>query len=251
MKIKTSLMALGACALLATANTSMAQDDDYMLRMNIIDVKIGHMTKFREGMAAYNACYSENDGDGSWTVWNNVVGGGDYYYMVGRMDAYAEMDEMDEATRACWSVIEEQVAPHVIDVRTRIAKRLGAWSGENQNTDVVELHHFRVAENRDFRQAVSAITTILKEADYEYMGVWYQYMHNSSNEPDYFVVDAYENFAAMDEDRPGAYRAVREAVGEERADELWEAFGDSLTDDWEYRNEVLSRINSLTMSQDD
>ncbi|MEN1727710.1 MAG: hypothetical protein AAGJ52_04645 [Pseudomonadota bacterium] len=254
MKLRNCMLALAAGSLMVSASTAVAdnhESDDYMLNMTIIDVKPGHMRPFREGMTAYNACYSENGGERSWSVWNNVTGSGDYYYMVSRMDAYAEMDEQNAATMACWSIIEEQVAPHVIEVESKITKRMGAWSAANQDVDVVELHHFRVAENSDFRAAVGAITAILSEAEYEHQGVWYEHLHNSSGQPDYFVVESYDNFAAMDEERSGAYRAVADAEGEERADELWADFRASLTDDWAYRNEVLRRVPSLAMTQGD
>ncbi len=252
MKIKISLLALSVCALLATSSATLAQDDDsYMLRMTRLDVKIGHMTKFREALAAYNTCYTENGGEGSWSTWTNVTGQGDYYYMVSRMANYAEMGEMDEAARTCWPTAEAEVAPHLIQVETRFAKYLAPWSGEQGDSDIVELHQFRVDNGSDFRAAVGEMTTILRESDYEHMGVWYENLHNSSNQPDYFVVERFADFAAMDDDRAGAYGAIVAAAGEEKADEIWAAFRDAMTDDWGYRNEVLSRVRSLDVNTGD
>jgi hypothetical protein len=91
----------------------------------------------------------------------------------------------------------------------------------------------------------------MKEAKYEHMGSWYDVIGSSSNEPDYFVVTHYDNFAAMDEDRTGPYNVVKEQAGEERADELWDQFGDSLKDDWEYFTVLLRRDTELSHSNDD
>ncbi|MCA1777871.1 MAG: hypothetical protein LC637_00380 [Xanthomonadaceae bacterium] len=98
---------------------------------------------------------------------------------------------------------------------------------------------------------VGAITSIMKEAEYEHMGTWYDVIGNDSNEPDYFVVSHYNNFAALDEDRVGAYKSVSDAAGEERADELWEQFGNALHDDWEYSSQLLRRDVELSHSGDD
>lgn len=249
MKIKKLCLAISAGMLLASSTSVLAQEDNaHMLRMVRLDVKVGHTSAFREAMRAYNDCYTENGGESSWSVWSNVTGAGDYYYLVSRMDNYAEMGEQDEASRECWPMAEEQIMPHISQFEARYARFMPDWSGEYSDSTVVELHQFRVEDGREFRETVGEITNILKEADHPHMGAWYRNLHSSSNQPNYFVVSRYADFAAMDEERPSAYRGVADAAGEERADELWDAFGDSLHEDWEYRSELLARIPSLDMN---
>jgi len=248
MTIKSILtLAAATTLMMASAQTTIAQENDrsYMLQITEVEAKIGHRSQFREGMEAYMACYEQNGGDRSWSTWNNVDGKGDTYHLVSRMDSWAELDTPDEASRACWSTIEESVAPHVSSVSSSFARHLPDWSGETENYNVVRLHKFRVGNAREFRENVGAITEILKDNDYDHLGVWYGVIGSDSSEPNYFVVESFDNFAAIDE-REGPYQALVNAVGEERADGLWNAFGDSLRDDGEYASDLLVRVPELS-----
>jgi len=249
MKISNSLLALGACAVLG-ASALAQEENDYILEVTEIGVKLGHDMKFREGVKAYMACYAENGGQGSWSVWRNVDGKGGVYHIVSDLANWAEMDTPDEAGRECWPTIEEQVSPHMTSVSTSFSRPMPEWSGDAEGYDVVRLHRFRVDDAELFQETVGAITSIMKESDYEHIGAWYDVINNDSNEPDYFVVAHYDNFAAMDEDRAGPYAVVAESGGEARADELWEQFGEALHDDWEYSSQLLRRDDELGHGDD-
>lgn len=246
-------LALSACVLLGGGTAALAQeeDDSYMLQITEVGVKIGHDSAFREAVKDYHACLEEHEDAGTWSTWSNVGGEGRQYHFVSRMDNWAEMDSPWEAGKACWPEHEEHLTPHVESVSTHYARHMADWSGEAEGYTVVRLHHFRVDDNSDFRDAVSAITGIMKEAEYEHLGTWYQNIGNDSTEPDYFVVAHYDNFAALDEDRAGPYDTVVKAAGEERADELWEQFGDALRDDWEYFTDMLRREDELSRLEED
>lgn len=252
MKTTTILRLAAITTLLAPAEAAIAQDSDksYMLQMTRIEVKVGHSSAFRDGFKAYMDCYEENDGQRNWSVWNNVDGSGDVYHLVSRRENWAELDTRDAASRECWSTIEESVAPHVTSVSSSFARHLPAWSGQAENYNVVRLHQFRVDESADFRETVGTIAGILKDSDYEHPGTWYSVIGSSSSEYDYFVVEHYENFAAMD-DRVSVHQALVNAVGQERTTELWDAFGDSLYDDAEYGSELLVRVPELSRTADD
>ena len=253
MKITKAILTLGASALLAASITAVAQDEDesYILQITEVDIKLGHVSQFREALKPYHACLIENDDDASWSAWRNVGGDGTTYHFVSDMANWAEMDASDEAAEACWSEHRENVFPHVASVSNSFARPMPDWSGDAEDYSVVRLHQFRVDDGEQFREAVGAITSILKEAEHEHLGSWYDMIGNSSNEPDYFVVSHYENFAAMDEERAGPYKVVSEYAGEERADELWQQFGDALQDDWEYFHDMLRRDTELSHSNED
>lgn len=252
MKITKTILALGASALLASSISAIAQDEDesYLLQVTEVGLKIGHVSAFREAVKSYQACLKENDADG-WSAWRNVNGDGTTYHFVSTMANWAEMDSPDEAGAACWPEHRENVTSHVSSISTTFNRHLAAWSGDNEGSTVVRLHEWRVEDGSAFRETVSAITSILRDAEYAYMGDWYDVIGNSSNEPGYFVVTHFDNFAAMDEDRGGAYNAVVEAAGEERADELWEQFGDALHDDWEYFTRILRRDAELSYTSEE
>jgi hypothetical protein len=108
MIIKLIFALAAATTLFASAQTTFAQDDErsYMLQITEIETRIGHGSKFREGMQAYIACYEDNGGEQNWSAWSNVDGRGDVYHLVSRMEKWAELDTPDEASRACWPTIE-------------------------------------------------------------------------------------------------------------------------------------------------
>lgn len=249
MKINRLLLALGATAVLGSGAV-LAQDDDesYILEMTEVGVKLGHTAKFREAVKPYNACVAENDADADWSAWRNVGGDGTTYHFVSTMANWAEMDASDEALESCWSEHMDSIMAHVDSVSTSFARPMAAWSGDAEGYDVVRLHQFRVDDGDLFRETVGAITSIMKEAEYEHLGYWYEMIGSSSGEPDYFVVSHYDNFAAMDEDRAGPYNVIKEQAGEERADELWGQFDDALRDDWEYFTMLLRRDSELSHS---
>lgn len=254
MKISKLLFALGAGTLLAAATNAFAQDDDedgHILEITKVDVEIGHEMKFREAVKAYHECLAEHEYEGTWSTWSNVGGDGRSFHFVSTMDNWAEMDSSSEAGKTCWSEHHDRLTSHVKSVSTRFARAEPGWSGNAEGYSVVRLHQFRVDDNSEFRDAVGAITGILKEAEHEHLGNWYRMIGNDANEPNYFVVAHYENFAALDEDRTGPYDAVVEAAGEERADELWKQFGDSLHDDNEYFTDLLRREKELSLSDEE
>jgi len=252
MKINRLLLMLGATAMLGSGSI-LAQDEDesYILEMTEVGIKMGHTAKFREAVKPYNACIAENDAEADWSAWTNVGGEGTTYHFVSTMANWAEMDSPNEAGETCWPEHMDKIMAHVDSVSTSFARPMADWSGDAEGYNVVRLHQFRVKNGSDFREAVGEITSIMKEAEYEHLGDWYNMIGNSSNEPDYFVVTHFDNFAAMDEDRAGAYTVVKEQAGEERADELWDDFSDALKDDWEYFTLLLRRDPELSHSSEE
>ena len=254
MKITKLMLAMGACAMMGMGSTALADnhsdDDNAFLSMMHVKIKMGHGNDFATAHAAYRDCLIENGADG-WSAWRNVGGEGLQYIFVSEMDGWAEMDSPDEAGEACWPEHGPAIMDNIASYHQRFARRMDDWSGNAEGYSVVRLHHFRVDDGSEFRGAVSDITGILKEAEFPHLGTWYDMIANDTGEADYFVVSHYENFAAMDEDRPSPYSAVKDAEGEERADELWQQFGDSLRDDWEYATDIWRRVESMSHSAED
>jgi len=89
---------------------------------------------------------------------------------------------------------------------------------------------------------------MMKDADYEHMGTWYGSVSQQRWAADYFVVEHFENFAAMDEDRPGPDGIMKDAIGEEGTVEMWDRMDESLADMEPYWNNILRRVDSLSYS---
>ncbi len=245
-----------AAALAVTCSMPVLADDhesedSYMINILVLELKHGHGWKFGESMMAYKNCYAENDGEDSWSVWSAVDGAPNTMYIVSRMAMWSEMDETDAANRTCWQEHGEGLTSHVASANGRYWRHMADWSGDAEGYSVVTLHNFRVAEGEDFEAVVGEVTGHMKEAEAEHMGTWYQAVGQQRWGADYFVVSHYENFAAMDEDRPGANSYLVDAVGEEAAEAVWDRFGESLADMEPYWTQMLRRVDSMSYDADD
>ena len=77
MKKLMTTAAISAALLVTASSAVMAQDEDTdtpKLSMGEITVKMGHSDEFRDGVAAWKACYLENDGESTWSTWQRMDG---------------------------------------------------------------------------------------------------------------------------------------------------------------------------------
>ena len=255
MKTTTKILAAAvamACAIPAIADHH-ATNENTKLAMHHVHVKMGHGAGFKAGLEAYSACLAENDYEDSYSVWHAVDGDRTSYHIVSSFDMWAEFDEENEISDGCWADedIRDGVFDHMATWETRYAERMADWSGNADGYTVVKLHNFRVEDGSAFRALVGEMAGYMKEAKYEHMGTWYDLYGRDDSGADYFVVEHFANFAAMDEKRKGANGVLEDAVGEEKAKEFWEKFGDSLADDNGYWTTTLIRQDSMGYSPDD
>ena len=249
--IKRTLAVAVALAFTLTVNADNHEaKGSPKLAIHQVKVKMGHGMAFRAGMEAYSACLAENNYDDSYSVWHAVNGDRTSYHIVSQFDLWAEMDESNEISDACWEKdgIREGVFSHMASWKTQYAKRLADWSGDAEGSGVVKLHNFRVDNGEVFRSKIGEMVGHMKKAKYEHMGTWYDMLTGGSWDADYFVVEHYENYAAMDEERKGASGVLKDAVGEEKAAKYWEEFRGSLEDEKGYWSNILVRRDSMGYS---
>lgn len=248
-KLLTAALAAAFC--LPAVADDHEEVDDYMLSIMDISTKHGHGMQFRKAMTAYMACYAENGGTNEWSAWGVVDGEPNRMMLVSRMDMWAAMDSDDPGDAACWPEHGDKMTSHVSDANRRLWRRMPDWSGDAEGYSVVRLHNFRVDDGDAFREIVGEIAGMMKEAEYEHMGIWYDAVGTQRWGADYFVVDHFENFAALDEDRKGANGIMIDALGEEAAADMWDRFGETLSDMEPYWTITLRHIEALSHSADD
>lgn len=258
MNLNANLLKSGAAALLIASTGALADNHEegeaYHLAIHHVHAKLGHIPEFQAGMEAYSNCLKENDAEDGFSVWRSFDGDRTGFHIVGRFDKWAEFDADDEVSDGCWGndEIRGGVFDHMASWETSYAEKLPAWSGSGaEGYTVVHLHNFRVEENGDFRAVVGEITGYMKDAEYVHQADWFNVMTSGYWDADYFAVTHFDNFAAMDEDRLGVMGVLREAVGDERAEQLWEDWGDTLADEKGYWRETLVLQSSMGYSPDD
>ena len=250
---KLLAVAFAAAWALPVAADNHEKDTSQKLAIHHVHVKMGHGSEFRAGMEAYSACLAENNYKDSYSVWQAVDGDRTGYHIVASFELWAEFDEEDEISDACWDKkeIRDGVFDHMSSWETHYAEKMADWSGNAEGSKVVKLHNVRVDDGSEFRSLVGEMTGYMKEAKYEHMGTWYDVIGGGYWDADYFVVAHFENYAAMDEKRKGANGILVDAVGEEKGEQFWDKFGESLKDQKGYWSNMLVRRDSMGYSPDE
>lgn len=248
---------ISAAIALAFSVQAIADDHDegegYNLAIHHVHAKLDRIPQFQAGMEAYSDCLAENEGKDGYSVWRNVNGDRSGFHIVDRFDSWAEMDEDDPAGDACWG--REEIRAGVFDNmsswKTSYAAKMPEWSGDADGYTVVHLHNFRVSDGEAFRSVIGEIMGHVAEADYEHHPDWFNVMPGGYWEADFFAVAHFADFAAMDEDRPGVRGVLNQQVGEERGEELWDAWGDAMSDEKGYWRDTLVLQPSMGYAPDD
>lgn len=233
--------AIAAVCCLPVAADNHEGGEAYHLAIHQVHAKLGHIPEFRAGMEALANCLAENESDDGFSVWRTFNGDRTEFHLVDRFDSWAEMDEDNPASDACWGndEIRKGVFDHMASWETSYATKMPEWSRVTEGSTVVHLHNFRISEGNNFRAVVGEIMGYMEEAEYEHQPEWYNVMPGGYWQADMFAVSHYANFAAMDEDRPGVMGVLNEQVGEQRADQLWDAWGDAMEDQMGYWRQTL------------
>ncbi len=243
-----SVFLAAAAAVTIGAMPVVAQEDSFYLDILSVEVKIGHVMAFRDGVKAYLECYEEAGGKDSWSTWSNMDGDGAVYLFVSRMENWAALDRREDARRECFPVVEEEIAPHMVRMNTTYAKHLPDWSADGLPEDmtVARVHYFSVDDQWKFRSAIGSIAGVRRAVAPEDMGMWYDVQGGGTADAEYFVVQGFKNFAAMDEDQRGPYGTMKEHAGEGTADLIWGQYQDSLEDGDSYWSSLLAYEKDLS-----
>jgi hypothetical protein len=234
---RLALVAISAVAL-AVPFTAAAQEEpaNQMLSLLELQVKAGHDSDFRAGIAAWKECYLENDGDGSWNLWRRQQGQGNVYVAAFRMQGWGDLDTPDEAARKCQDVARDKITPftHAENNSNSYVRLMPDISRSAPAGDVIWVSNFRAEDSRMMMDVVKKVVAAMKEVEGDSRGYWYDVMGGDEKAADYLVVTPFENFAAIEEEREGVWAVVAKVHGEEESERLRSSFMDSLDTGWSY-----------------
>lgn len=232
------------------AQEATAQDESGTPLLTVYEphVKMGHDREFRDAVAEWKKCYLENEGESSWGVWHRIQGKGNVYAVTFQDQGWAEWAADDAAGEACESIIHDRIDPNLDTVVTEVARHLPEISGSADEFSVVNVLNFRVGDRATFHRIVRDVTTVLREDEHPFQGIWYETVGGGPHAPDYFVVVAIKDFAAMDADEPGVWERYAAAKGQEAADKAQAEFGEAIDHEWSF---LYSRIEDLSHSGED
>lgn len=226
-------------------NKVAAAQEKFILSSTEFTIKVGHESQFEEGVKAWKACYLENKGEWTWTMWKRYNGKGSVYTLTSRSANWAKMDdENDEAGKKCWQIAMDKIIPHVESTEDNFATSIPEFSKTGASEwEIIWVYLFQVENSTVFRETIKEIGDIAQKAEGDKRGYWYVANGGGPEGPNYFVVSPYKNFAALDATRDGIWKMVENAKGKEATDKMRDRFRSSLKNEWAYlykRMEALS-----------
>ncbi|MGZ0016393.1 hypothetical protein [Yeosuana sp. AK3] len=238
----TLIVAVFSICMLSAQNNEKA-----LLNVTEITVKQGHNSQFVEGVKKWKECYLENKGTNKWNFWKRVQGEGNVYVMTGFMNTWAEMDKEDTAGDACYLTLVNFIMPHVEKVNYNITQTMPEFSkGPSEDTKLVWVTFYRVKNDVDFKEIISAVSGAIKAKEGSPRAWWYSYMGGAVDAPDYMVSTPYKSFADLDITRDSPGKVYEDAVGKEKADEMRAKWRAAVSDSWSHIYTLNSEISHQT-----
>lgn len=223
-----------------------AQDaESEILTSTEITVKLGHHTKFIEGVKKWKDCYVENNGEESWNMWHRQQGDGNLYLMSGMNTNWAEMDKEDKAGNSCYQILLNDITPHIEKVSSRIAYSMPEISSNySEAANYIRVTYFEVHKEYAFTEVLKDVTEAMTDKEGSPRGQWYNTEIGGPDTPDFFVAVPYNTYADIDIKRDSPAKIYTDAVGEEKAAETWEKWFDTLQNSWTYIYKLNAELSN-------
>jgi len=242
--IRMTMIALFVVAVLSMSSVAQTPQK-FILSTTEFTVKSGHASQFEEGVKAWKACYLENKGEWTWTMWQRYNGKGSVYVLSSNSPNWATMDdENDEAGKKCRQIAMDKIIPHVESTEDNFATSIPEFSRSGaSDMNVIWVSFFQVQNSVLFREIIKETSDIMQKAENNKRSYWYVSNGGSPESADFFVTTPYKNFAALDVERDGVWKLVENAKGKEYADKLRTSFRSTLENSWAY---MFKRIEDLS-----
>lgn len=210
--------------------------ENFLLNMSEITVKLRHDAQFVDGVKKYKKCYIENKGTGKWNTWHRTQGKGNVYIFADTMKNWAEMDESgDAANKACGSVIQNFVLPHIESIENNIASSMLKYSKKSSdNVKLVWVAFFKVNNSTSFMKAIKEISSAVKQVEGDNRGYWYSVMGGSPEMANYFISIPFKNYASLDMKQNGVWTIYEKLHGKKKTDALRAKTRASTDESWSY-----------------
>lgn len=216
-------------------NVAQAQEKQ-ILSSTEFTIKGGQEQQFEDGIKAWKACYLENKGEWTWTIWKRYNGKGSVYVLTSMSPNWAIMDDdNDEAMKKCWQIVVDKIIPYVESKEDNFATTMPELSRVGASEwGVIWVNFFQVENSTSFREIIKENTEIMQKAEGDKRGYWYSANGGSPESADYYVVTPFKNFAALDVKRDGVWDVVEKAKGKEETEKMRAKFRSSIKDTWMY-----------------
>ncbi|NRA91716.1 MAG: hypothetical protein HRU26_03365 [Psychroserpens sp.] len=244
--IKSIILSLSFLLVFPLSSMAQEENESFLLNVTEFTVKFGHDSNFTDGVKKWNKCYKDNNGSESWRVWHRLQGKGNVYVLASSMANWAEMDEGDEAGKACQAIAINSIIPHIESTRYDVARSMPSVSKNaplGDNT-IVWVTSFLVNDYMSFNEIVKDVTKTISDKEGSPRAYWYQTMGGETS--DYFVSMPFKDFADLDNDMDNVWKVYSDVHGESKMKEIRKKFNESLDHAWSY---IYTLDKDLSMNQ--
>lgn len=234
MKTLKTALSLITMLLMLPITAQSQEEDSFIMNLTEFTVKFGHDANFTDGVKKWNKCYKDNNGTSTWNVWHRLQGKGNVYVLSSRMQNWAEMDQADDAAKACRSIALESVTPHIKSSEFNTTKYMPEISRKVPLGDmsVVWVTSFVVNDDATFNDIVKQVTSAISSKEGDKRGYWYGLMGGEGS--DYFVSTPFKDFAALDKDTDGVWKVYESVHGKSKTEEIRKKFRATIDNIWSY-----------------
>lgn len=245
MKTTRLIMSIFIVAIFCSNILNAQNIEATLLTASEITVKNGHNAQFMEGVKLWKECYLKDKGENTWGMWRRDQGEGNVYVMTGTMPNWAEMDKEDERGKDCYMTIVNFIWPHVEKVDQTIAKTMPdisrAWP---EDAKYCRVTYYKVNKFYAFEEVISAVGNSIKEKEGTPRVVWHDFRLGGPESPDYMAVMPFTKYADLDISRDRPAKIYTDAVGQEKADEMWVKWFDTVDDSWSYTFTLMTELSN-------
>lgn len=237
-------MVFAACFVLLLPTTTQAQDSEPKLTdLTRFTVKFGHDANFTEGVKKWTKCYKDNNGTDTWNMWHRLQGEENIYVVASDMENWAEMGKSDAAGKACQSVAQQFITPHVESRDDQNSRSMPEISRKAPNTDasVIWVYSFKVNNSSAFLEIVKDITSTIASKEGDNRGYWFQRI--SGEGTNYYVSTPFKDFAALDADTDNVWKVYESVHGKKKTEDTRNRFRATLDETSNYMYKLETELS--------
>ena len=220
---KTKLLAL-TVAIIVPLGTALAEEEKAkptppIITLVEVQIKHGERMAWSEGVKAFKACYEEQGGEQHWWTWRRVGGKGTVYTVVLADANWAAFDEDDEKMQPCYPIMMEKMMPHEVSVSETFVRPNLDFSRPISGP-VARVTGLMIDDYRAFMEVATVVNKTLKDENAGRPIEWLEPQIGAADDPDWYLVSRYENWAAMDVEVEGIWKVMERVHGEEKTAEM-------------------------------
>jgi hypothetical protein len=240
--IAALMVAIFGTGVLSAQNGAGASE---ILTTTEITVKQGHNAQFIEGVKKWKECYLNNNGKEKWSMWSRQQGPGQVYIMAGTISTWSEMEMKNDVDNECYIALLNHILPHIEKVNPRVASTMPEVSRSTpEDTKYIWVTYYNVRQENTFREVIREVTNAIRSKEGSPRGLWYNFQLGAPDTPNFMMVQPYKGYADIDIKKDSPAKIYADTVGEEKADELWNKWFETLEERWAYIYKLNPEMSS-------